>query len=167
MPWIYLIVLFIIKQQFNDVDKRAQIWYAIDLFDYFIHYQTTIQWCRQAGPDMICHGFIWLFYSSSNNNSMMPTSGPRYDMPWIYLIILFITKQQFNDADKRAQIWYAMHLFDYFIPHQTTIQWCRQAGPDMICHRICLMMYFCILFVDTLLVIDLCLGKINPRNLNY
>ena len=83
MPWIYLIILFIIKQQFNDVDKRAQIWYA---------------------------------------------------MAWIYLIILFIIKQQFNDVDKRARIWYAMGLFDYFIPHQTTIQSCRQAGPDMICH---------------------------------
>ena len=29
---------------------------------------------------------------------------PRYDMPWIYVIILFIIKQQFNDVDKRAQI---------------------------------------------------------------
>ena len=81
MPWIYLIILFIIKQQFNDVDKRAQIWYAMDLFDHVIHHQTTIQWCRQASPDMIYHGFIWLFYSSSNNNSMTQTSEPRYDIP--------------------------------------------------------------------------------------
>ena len=141
MSWIYLIILFIIKQRFNIVDNRAQIWYAMDLFDYFIRYQTTIQWCRQASPDMICHGFIWLFHSLSNNNSMMQTSGPRYDMPWIYLIILVIIKQQCSDVDKRAQIWYAMDLFDYFLPHQTTMQWCRQASPDMICHGFILLFY--------------------------